>query len=192
MDTTHATTRWSKSAWVSVLSNAVAVCALVAAWHGFPAAAPLGYTAHKLLHIIGVLLFMGNLIAGPLWVLYAYAEDDPAHLRWATQTLAAADIWLTTPGVQLTLWNGLFLGAHLGGVPAQPWLVESVALVLVSSVLSVTLVLPAQERLIAHAQQGDRDGVRRALLAWSLWGTLVMVPFSAVGWLMVSKAPFFP
>jgi uncharacterized membrane protein len=183
--------RLSRSARVSILSNLVAAAALVSAWYGLPVTAPLPYLAHKLLHIVGVVLFMGNLIAGPLWLWFAYAEGDEHTLRWAAGVLAEADIWLTTPGVQLTLWNGLFLAALLGGVRQQPWLMESVVLVLLSSAMSMALVLPWQERLVERAAAGDRAGVRRALLWWSLWGTLVMVPFSAVGWLMVSKRALF-
>jgi hypothetical protein len=29
------------------------------------------------------------------------------------------------------------------------------------------------------------------MIGWSVWGSVVMVPFSLVGWLMVSKASLF-
>jgi hypothetical protein len=102
-----------------------------------------------------------------------------------------ADIWLTTPGVQLTLWNGLFLAAQLGGVRRQPWIAESVAWVVAASVLSVLVVLPWQERVVERAEAGDRDGARRALIGWSVSGTLLMLPFALVGWMMVSKTTIF-
>jgi uncharacterized membrane protein len=182
---------WSRSAKVSIVSNVVLLVGLVAAWYGLPAAAPLPYTVHKLLHIVGVVIFMGNLVAGPLWLWLAYLQGDAALLKWAAVTLSEADVWLTTPGVQLTMWNGLWLAAAMGGVAGQPWLREAVVLVVIAAALSLGLVLPLQERMVARAAAGDRDGTRRAMIGWSVWGSVVMVPFSLVGWLMVSKASLF-
>jgi uncharacterized membrane protein len=177
----------SGSARVAIASNVVAISALAAGWWDILPSAPLPYAVHKLLHIVGVVVFMGNLIAGPVWLFFAYAEDDPRHFRWAARMLSAADIWLTTPGVQLTLWNGLFLAAQLGGVRQQPWIAESVAWVVVASVLSVLVVLPWQERVVERAGNGDHEGAWRALIGWSVSGTLLMLPFSLVAWMMVSK-----
>lgn len=181
----------SRSALVSIGSNVVAVGALAAGWWDLLPSAPLPHAMHKLLHIVGVVVFMGNLIAGPLWLFFAYAEDDPRHFQWAARMLSSADIWLTTPGVQLTLWNGLFLAAQLGGVRRQPWIAESVAWVVAASVLSVLVVLPWQERVVERAEAGDRDGARRALIGWSVSGTLLMLAFALVGWMMVSKTTIF-
>ncbi len=153
----------SGSARVAIASNVVAISALAAGWWDILPSAPLPYAVHKLLHIVGVVVFMGNLIAGPVWLFFAYAEDDPRHFRWAARMLSAADIWLTTPGVQLTLWNGLFLAAQLGGVRQQPWIAESVAWVVVASVLSVLVVLPWQERVVGFRHPPDAAVFPRGL-----------------------------
>jgi uncharacterized membrane protein len=157
----------STSAKVSVGSNAAGLLVMALAWAGFPSEMPLPYAVHKVLHIVGVIIFMGNLIAGPLWIIFAYYEDGRRHFPFAVRTLVAADIWLTTPGLQLTIWNGLCLAAFFGGARTQPWLVESLGWLLLTSLWSLVLVLPWQERLLAAVEAGDETAQQRALIQWA-------------------------
>lgn len=177
---------WSVSAWVSVASNALVLTALGLAWADALPAAPLGYANHKLLHLLGMVVFLGNLVAGPLWIMLAWWGPDRGHLAFAARTLSAADIWLTTPGVQLAVWNGALLAPAMGGMQA-PWLRESALLVALTCAVSVGLVLPWQERFVAAATAGDEAGLRRAFIGWSLTGSVVMLPIGLVFWEMVSK-----
>jgi uncharacterized membrane protein len=181
----------STSGKVSLASNAVALLALPVAWAGLPAMAPLPYSVHKLLHIVGVVTFMGNLIAGPVWLIFAYLTKDRATMAFAARALAAADIVLTAPGIQLAVWNGVCLAAAMGGARHQPWLVESFGLLVLTSLFSSTVVLYWQERFVKLAQGADRPAMFRAGLHWSVWGTAVSIPFALVAWLMVSKQAFF-
>lgn len=178
----------SLSAKLSIASNVAVLGAIAAVWFGPPITGPLPYTAHKFMHILGVVMFMGNLVAGPLWLWFARYADEGRHYAFAARTIADADIWLTTPGVQLTAWNGLFLAGALGGAQAQPWLVEALVLLVVSSLFGVVVVLPLQERMIAAAQTDDDTRKASTLISWSIWGAVIMIPFSVAAWLMVSKA----
>ncbi len=128
---------------------------------------------------------------GPLWVLYAWFLEEGRHFAFATKTLSDADLYFTVPGIQLTLWNGVFLAPALGGVSAHPWLVESMVLIVATSIFSMLFVLPWQERVVEAAQAGDREASKAALIRWSVWGMLVMVPITLVAWLMVVKQPLF-
>jgi uncharacterized membrane protein len=179
----------SFSAKASIASNALALVALGAAWHGHPATAPLSYSLHKWLHVAGIVVFLGNLVAGPLWVAFAWWQEERAHLRFAVRTLVAADVWLTAPGLQLTVWNGVCLAAVLGGARQQPWLAESLAWLVATSVFSMALVLPWQERLLAAVEAADEAATRRALVWWSVLGSASALPLGVVSWLMVAKTP---
>jgi uncharacterized membrane protein len=181
----------SSSAKVSIVSNVVAVAALGFAWAGVPAAPPLGHAWHKVLHLTGVILFFGNMVVGPFWLAMAWATGDRAAFAFAVRTLVAADIWLTMPGVQLTVWNGVALAATFGGVRVQPWLVEALVLVVLTSALAVAVVLPAQEALARSCERDDRVAVVHSLWRWSVWGVVVSVPPSVVVYLMVTKQAFF-
>lgn len=177
----------STSARVSLASNAVALLAAGLAWYGWPAAPLWPYAVHKTLHLVGVVVFMGNLIAGPVWLGFAWYAKDRAALAFAARSIAAADIVITMPGIQLTVWNGVFLAAAMGGVRAQPWLVESVLLMVGTSLFASTVVLYWQERFVEAAQGDDERALSRAMVQWSIWGTVVSVPFGVITWLMVSK-----
>ncbi len=177
----------SLSARVSILSNVVALGALALAWSGWPAEPPFAYNLHKALHIAGVVLFAGNLVAGPLWIAYAWFRDDGAHLPFAVRTLVDADIWITTPGLHLTIWNGLAMASALGGIQVHPWLLRSMVALLVTSALALVWVVPAQEGLLAAVETRDPAKIRRAMVSWSVGGTLISVPLSLVFWWMVNK-----
>ncbi len=178
----------STSAKVSIASNILALAAVGFAWWGPAFTPPFAYSTHKMLHILGVIMFGGNLIVGPLWVGFALAEPGRPNLAFAMRSLAQADIWLTTPGVQLSVWNGICLAALVGGVRGQPWIVESILLLLFTSVVSITLVLYWQERMVARAIAGDEPGTYKAMIWWAVWGTAVGVPFSLIFYLMVTKS----
>jgi uncharacterized membrane protein len=178
----------STSGRISIASNIVMLAVIGLAWHGAIRTAPLPYAWHKFLHVAGVVMFMGNLIAGPLWLWFAWFEDEGRHFPFAARMLAAADVYLTTPGVQLTGWNGLFLAVTFGGVRANPWLVQALVLLVISSLFSILFVLPPQERLVEAAQEGDRQLAWKLLVRWSVVGMVVMLPFTLIAWLMVAKA----
>jgi hypothetical protein len=75
----------------------------------------------------------------------------------------------------------------MGGIRNQPWLVESMALLVCTSMVSMVLVLPWQERVVEAAQGDDREAKVKSLIQWSIWGSVVMIPLSVVAWLMVAK-----
>ena len=175
------------SAKVSIVSNLIALGALALGWFGPPLPLVFSYPVHKLLHIAGVVLFAGNLVVGPLWLSVAFFEKGRPHFAFTAKTLALADIVLTTPGVQLTLWNGLCLASVFGGVRAQPWLVEAVVMMIVASLFSVTVVPFWQEKLVAAAEAGNWEKTQRALVWWSVCGTASGIPLTLVMVLMVSK-----
>jgi uncharacterized membrane protein len=182
----------TRSAKVSIVSNVVALAALVAALRGYRFPMPFSYETHKTLHILGAILLIGNMIVGPLWIIVAWRSRDPKLLRWAAQMLALTDIVFTTPGVQLMLWNGLALASAFGGARAQAWLHQSVWLLLVVVALGPTLVLSYQERFIALAEaEAPPETFTPAFLRWSLWGTLIMLPFAAVFYMMIAKCGMF-
>ncbi|MDP6828442.1 MAG: DUF2269 family protein [Pseudomonadales bacterium] len=78
------------------------------------------YGLHKFLHILGVVVFVGNMTVGPLWVIYAWLLNERRHFSFVIKTLSDADKIFTVPGVQLTVWNGVFIAAAMGGVQARP------------------------------------------------------------------------
>lgn len=148
----------------------------------------LSYQWHKLLHILGVVIFMGNMIVGPVWFSYAFYSKDAQILKFATKLLQQTDLYLTIPGVALTVLNGLCLAAVYGGSQSQPWLLHSIYLILTMWMLSVPLVFLQEKLFLTIETEAQNEAkINRLLIQWSILGSLVMIPPSIIFYWMVVK-----
>jgi len=126
---------------ISILNGLILLCLTLSEFFGlikFDLLLP--YHWHKILHIIGVVLFMGNMVVGPIWFIYAYFSKDKTLLKFAGRLLELTDIYLTIPGIALTVLNGLYLASVYGGTKNQPWLFYSMILLFVMWALSIPLI----------------------------------------------------
>ncbi len=147
------------------------------------------YHWHKILHITGVVLFMGNTIVGPFWFLFAYYSKDLHLLKFAVRLLQLTDLYLTIPGIALTVINGLYLASALGGIKNQDWLYYSTLLLFAMWVLSVPLIW-LQEKLYdtISKEPENTDKMNRLLIWWGILGTLIMIPPAIIFYWMIVKA----
>src|SRR2546430_8971410 len=74
------------------------------------------YTTLKFLHLLGVVLLVGNIIVTALWKTLADRSGHPATVAFAQRTVALADWVFTLPGVLLVLIGGY----GIGGRPPPP------------------------------------------------------------------------
>jgi uncharacterized membrane protein len=74
------------------------------------------YGVLKFIHILGVVLFVGNIIVTALWKTRADQSRDLATLAFAQRTVARADWAFTLPGVLLILIGGYGMALQ-GGLP---------------------------------------------------------------------------
>lgn len=146
------------------------------------------YQWHKLLHLLGVVLFMGNMIVGPVWFLFAYYSKDQVLLRFAVRLLYLTDLYLTIPGIALAVLNGLCLASVFGGTQNLPWLYYSMLLMFLMWALSIPLVF-LQEKMFAAIQMDpmEEQNTKHLMNLWGILGTLVTIPPSIIFYLMVVK-----
>lgn len=147
------------------------------------------YQWHKILHITGVILFMGNMIVGPFWFLFAYYSKDKTLLKFANRLLQLTDLYLTIPGIALTILNGLFLASVYGGTRNQPWLFFSMILLFVMWALSIPLIYFQEKMYSTIDNEPDNDTkINKLLIRWGILGSIVMIPPTIVFYLMVVKS----
>jgi len=179
----------SKLAVTSLLNGLILSLLTLAEYWGILKFSPVfSYQWHKILHIFGVVLFMGNMIVGPVWFLFAFYSRDKALLKFAGRLLYLTDLYLTIPGIALAVINGLFLASAIGGSNNQPWLFYSIVLMIVMWVLSVPLIF-LQEKMynaIADDPIGEQN-IQGLMTQWGILGTLVSIPPVIVFYLMVAK-----
>jgi uncharacterized membrane protein len=140
------------------------------------------YIALKILHVIAVVVFLGNLTTGIFWKVHADQTRNPAIIRHTMAGLLRADRWFTIPGVVLILVGG-FGAAMIGGLPLlrTRWILAGLILFAVSGIAYVRRVLPLQRQMLEVARSGreggnfDWDRYRALTRGWNLWGMIALL-----------------
>ncbi|MBI3793650.1 MAG: DUF2269 family protein [Nitrospinae bacterium] len=148
------------------------------------------YDVHKTIHIVGAVLFLGNIIVTGAWMLFAERNGGQAVLHFAAKTTNWADVFFTAPGVFLLVSNGFIMATTWGGFGAS-WVVAALVLLSLSGIVWVIFLIPDQERLIRYSMPPEKGGdealLLRTLHRWYFWGAVATVlPLMSLG-LMVLK-----
>jgi len=114
------------------------------------------YRAAVLVHLLGVLLFFGNLSVAFALMLGARRQTEPTLIGYSYRLLHHVDLWLTPISVALIFGGGIAAARVAGLALLQPWVTRPLLLFGLSGAAFLLLVLPAQKKLV-------RDGA--ALLA---------------------------
>lgn len=110
-----------------------------------------GYTWNLFMHILGAILFMGNIVVTAAWLSMAKRSGSGGALQVATRTVVVTDVIFTLPGSLLLLLNGGIMGTTWFKDQA-PWIFASIALFLVSAVIWLAVLVPLQRRMVALAE----------------------------------------
>jgi len=140
------------------------------------------YLAFKTLHVLSVVIFLGNIITGIFWKAHADRTGDPRLMAHALDGVIRSDRWFTMPGVFGILVFGV-LAAIVGHLPLlrTPWILAGIVLFSLSGIAFGTQVAPLQVRLRALAQAGASGGVwdqaeyHRLSRRWELWGLFAIL-----------------
>jgi uncharacterized membrane protein len=151
------------------------------------------YLALKSLHIVSVVLFLGNVITGVFWKMHADSAGTLSARAQALDGIIRSDRWFTLPGVVLIVATGVSLAlvAHLPMLGTF-WIVASIALFGVSGAAFSMRVAPLQKKLLANARAGlagewNEAEYHALSRSWTVWGTIAtLAPLIAV-FLMVMK-----
>ncbi len=173
---------------VAVVAVTSAVCIVA------PPPPLLPVLVHRGLHLLGMVLLLGNATSGAVWLAQADASRSLSRLHFALAGINRLDVWLTTPACLLLVVNGAALGQLHGGVLTPKWLQWGVALFVVAGALWGGALVPMQlrlERTCAHAllHGGDTPPahLRAPLLRYFVAGGVVGTLLLAALWVMVLK-----
>jgi uncharacterized membrane protein len=137
------------------------------------------YQWYKLLHILGAILLLGNIIVTAVWMLMAERTNDRPVLRFATTAVNWADVFFTVPGIFLLFTNGDILAAQWGGVFRTGWLTVSLILFMISGVIWLGYLLRYQHHLIRLSLSTQDDKLSADFFAvlhkWYVGGALATV-----------------
>lgn len=150
------------------------------------------YLILKVIHLLAVVVFVGNVATGFFWHAHAWRTRDPKLIAHTVQGLIRSNRVLTMPSVAVLVIAGVAT-AMVGRVPMRTgWIVWSIAAFVAAGALFSTRVGPLQQQLYAIASGGGAfDESRYSSLAaqWRAWGAVAVVALVSGIALMVLK-PF--
>ena len=152
---------------------------------------PFSYEWHKLLHITGAVIFLGNIIVTGLWMYFASRTQDQKITNFAAKITNRMDVFFTGPGVILLLSNGLWLAKSWGVPPVGflnvGWILIALVLFVLSGLIWFYLIY-LQEKFIRSTEGNTYPNEFRPLMKqWLIWGTVaILLPLISMA-LMVLK-----
>ena len=151
------------------------------------------YDALKALHILGVVILLGNVTITAFWKAFADRTSDPVVIAFGQRLVTITDFVFTATGIAL-IYIGGFGAAWVGGLDpfATSWLVWGQILFVVSGAIWIVILIPAQIRLGRAARRfaaggSIPDSYWRDSRLWLTWGIIACVPLVAAVWVMVAK-----
>ena len=161
------------------------------------------YALYKFLHVLGVVLLVGNVTVTSVWKVFADRTARPETIAFAQRLVTGTDWAFTGGGAALVILGGYGMAFH-AGIPlaALGWMLWSQVAFVVSGALWLAVLLPIQIRQSALARaeavtDGGTDaaapplsaGYRRLARAWIAWGVIATLPLVAALWMMLTKTP---
>lgn len=134
---------------------------------------------HKLMHIVGAIIFIGNIVTAAAWMTLARFSQQVKVIHFTAKVVNLADILFTVPGVTLIFLNGLVLAPAFsaGSTGFASWIVAAIVLLIVSAVVWAGFLLRYQSQLVRLSASGDQlpAEFNRVFVKWSVWGVVATI-----------------
>jgi uncharacterized membrane protein len=154
------------------------------------------YEFFKALHILGLILMVGNVTVTAFWKVFADRTCKTQIIGFAQWLVTVTDFTFTLTGGFLMVIGG-YGAALVGGVSlfSTPWLVLGQLMLAVSGGIWLGILIPIQIRQARYARDfaiiGEvPESYKKDSRTWLIWGLISTVPLTAGMYFMVFK-PFF-
>ena len=152
------------------------------------------YLLFKVVHILAVVAFLGNILTGLFWHGHAWRTRDPKLIAHTVSGVIRSDRVFTMPSVLVLIAAGV-AAAMIGRIPilSTGWVLWTLILFIASGAIFGTRVAPLQRKMLALARGAesgasfDQPQYAKLVGQWKFWGWLgIGLPLVGVG-LMVFK-----
>ncbi len=151
------------------------------------------YLVLKALHVVSVVLFLGNIITGFFWKRHADRRGDLRGRELALDGITKADRVFTSPSVLLIIATGFAL-AWVGHLPilGLPWILWSLVLFGIAGATFGIKVGPLQKKLLSNVRAGlagqwNESEYAALSESWRSWGLVATIAPLVALLLMVLK-----
>lgn len=147
------------------------------------------YFAVKFVHVLGVVLFLGNIIVSAVWKTQADRTGNPVVIAFACRLVNMTDLLFTAFGSALIVIGGIGLFHATGiSISDSPHLTIGIGLFGMAAMLWVTGLLPLQIYMSKLAAQTVSAGetempakYERSRKLWNIIGGIaVLLPLGAL------------
>ncbi len=149
------------------------------------------YEFFKAVHLLGVILFLGNIIVTAIWKMFADRTQEPKVVAFSQRLVSMTDFVFTASGIVL-----IQIGAHgmasAGGFDlyGESWLVWGQGMFIASGVIWVLILIPVQTKLHRLARTfADGSPIPERYFRlnrhWYIWGVIATVlPLVNLYWMV--------
>ena len=156
----------------------------------------MNYSYLKLLHLIPVMMFLGNIVTGLFWMRFAVKTRNLTTINFAMKSIIKLDKYFTIPGVIIITAGGI-LTAVYGHLPIlrTGWIFWSIIMFSASGLVFSIKLIPLQKKLYkltlnAEASADfDWRNFGKIYFAWDKWGLIALLTPLAAFIMMVLKIP---
>ena len=150
------------------------------------------YSILKLVHILAVIIFIGNITAGIFWKMYAEKTKDAKTIAFTFNGIIKADRIFTMPSVAVLLIFGLGAAGGHYNILTAGWIFWSLVLFIISGAVFMAKVVPLQKKVYALASDTAKfnwDEYKKLAGQWNFWGTIALItPLIAVVLMVIKPA----
>jgi uncharacterized membrane protein len=149
------------------------------------------YLILKLIHVAGVVLFLGNITVGIFWKRFSDRSRNAVVMAFTIDAIIAADRVFTIPGIVILLVGGLG-AAYVGGIPilGTGWLLWGLIAFILSG-LAFGPLSRTQRLLSVAAHAGNLEEYERLSKSWDLWGFIALA-LPVVAFVLMILKPALP
>lgn len=151
----------------------------------------MAYLYLKLIHVFAVILFLGNIITGVFWMMFAVKTKDVKIISHTMLGIIQADRIFTIPAVVIMVIAGIFAAVH-GHYPllSTGWILWSIIMFSISGI-AFSLLGPLQKKIYKYTLRDDFSWVEfgRLNTRWSIIGSIATITPLIALVMMVLKVP---
>jgi uncharacterized membrane protein len=149
------------------------------------------YLILKLVHVAGVVLFLGNITVGVFWKAYADRTGNAAIMANTMDGIIAADKIFTIPGILILLAGGIG-GIVVGHIPilSTGWLFWGIVAFILAG-LAFGPHSRSERRIAVAAHAGNFQEYEELSKSWNFWGTLALL-FPIIAFVLMILKPALP
>jgi uncharacterized membrane protein len=148
----------------------------------------------KVVHIFGVVIFLGNIIVTGWWKNMADLTRNPQIIAYAQRQVTLTDYIFTGGGVLILLVAGM-TNVYLHDMSyATKWLGHGMTIFLVSGVIWAAVLIPVQAKQAKMAREFAVSGVIpdsywKLCTTWNLFGLLAtLIPLANLYYMVFKPA----